>query len=237
MLNSDHPVDERLAALAAHDPDATHDAALAGHVAACARCAAVVRELAFVQVALAELPDVAPHRPLRLLPPVEDRAAAAVSTAGDPVAHWIRRLFAPALTMGAALAMVGVVGTALPGLGGAQSMPGGALDDEAAAELFMDGTPGATEAAAAAGAAESQERTLEAAEGGGSDAGDPDAVMEDLTGATDAAGGAVTGGGADGGEATPMPAERSPWPMVLFAGLAVMIMAALLRWILVPRAG
>ncbi len=32
-------------------------------------------------------------------------------------------------------------------------------------------------------------------------------------------------------------AERSPWPMVLFAGIALMIGAALLRWILVPRAG
>jgi hypothetical protein len=31
--------------------------------------------------------------------------------------------------------------------------------------------------------------------------------------------------------------ERSPWPMVLFAGVAVMIGALLLRWILVPRAG
>jgi hypothetical protein len=33
------------------------------------------------------------------------------------------------------------------------------------------------------------------------------------------------------------PAERSPWPMVLFTGVALMVAAALLRWILVPRAG
>ena len=32
-------------------------------------------------------------------------------------------------------------------------------------------------------------------------------------------------------------AERSIWPMVLFAGIALMIGVALLRWILVPRAG
>ena len=31
--------------------------------------------------------------------------------------------------------------------------------------------------------------------------------------------------------------ERSPWPMVLFTGVALMIGALLLRWILVPRAG
>jgi hypothetical protein len=34
-----------------------------------------------------------------------------------------------------------------------------------------------------------------------------------------------------------LPAERSPWPMVLFTGVALMIGAALLRWIMVPRAG
>jgi hypothetical protein len=31
--------------------------------------------------------------------------------------------------------------------------------------------------------------------------------------------------------------ERSIWPMLLFAGVAIMIAAALLRWILAPRAG
>ena len=39
------------------------------------------------------------------------------------------------------------------------------------------------------------------------------------------------------GAASQLPAERSPWPMVLFTGVALMIAAALLRWILVPRAG
>jgi hypothetical protein len=34
-----------------------------------------------------------------------------------------------------------------------------------------------------------------------------------------------------------LPAERSPWPMVLFTGVALMLGAALLRWIVVPRAG
>jgi hypothetical protein len=32
------------------------------------------------------------------------------------------------------------------------------------------------------------------------------------------------------------PADRSPWPMVLFAGVALMIAALLTRWILAPRA-
>jgi hypothetical protein len=43
---------------------------------------------------------------------------------------------------------------------------------------------------------------------------------------------------ADDGEAlTALPAERSPWPMVLFSGVALLVVALLLRWIVVPRAG
>jgi hypothetical protein len=41
----------------------------------------------------------------------------------------------------------------------------------------------------------------------------------------------------DASRTTELPAERSPWPMVLFSGVALMVGAALLRWILVPRAG
>jgi hypothetical protein len=36
---------------------------------------------------------------------------------------------------------------------------------------------------------------------------------------------------------TALPAERSPWPMVLFSGVALLVVALLLRWIVVPRAG
>jgi hypothetical protein len=32
-------------------------------------------------------------------------------------------------------------------------------------------------------------------------------------------------------------AERPIWPMLLFAGIAILVGASLLRWILVPRAG
>ena len=114
MLNSNHPDDERLSALVAADPDASADASLTAHVGGCERCADIVRELGFLRSALSDLPDIAPPRPLRLLSPVE---ADAVS-GPDRLGQWARRLFAPALTAGAALAMVGVVGTALPGLGG-----------------------------------------------------------------------------------------------------------------------
>jgi hypothetical protein len=36
---------------------------------------------------------------------------------------------------------------------------------------------------------------------------------------------------------TQAPADRPIWPMVLFTGVALMVAAVLLRWILVPRAG
>jgi hypothetical protein len=42
-----------------------------------------------------------------------------------------------------------------------------------------------------------------------------------------------------GNDAAPLTAtdDRPLWPMLIFAGVAIMIAAALLRWILAPRAG
>ena len=34
---------------------------------------------------------------------------------------------------------------------------------------------------------------------------------------------------------TDLTASRSPWPMVLFAGVALIVAALLMRWILAPR--
>lgn len=217
MLNSNHPDDERLSALAAADPDASADATLTAHVGGCERCGDVVRELGFLRSALSDLPDIAPPRPLRLLPPVE---ADAVS-GPDRLGQWARRLFAPALTAGAALAMVGVVGTALPGLGGMASS-GGQDALSAASE--------AAEAADAAGAAE-DDATLEFALPSGFGEGDGDEPPSIMDSADDE----VQQREVLGSEA--QSAVRSPWPMVLFSGVALMIAAALLRWILVPRAG
>ncbi len=214
MLNQGHPDDERLSALAAGDTDATDDATLRAHVTSCDRCADVVSELGVLRAALADLPDVAPHRPLRLLPPVE----ADTPSPADRLGLWARRLFAPVLTAGAALAMVGVIGTAAPSIGGQAASGGGA--DSAPTDRT------------AAGSSDTQELAAPFV------SGDP---------AEDGAGSATTLGVEDeaarddfADEATDADglfAERSPWPMVLFAGIALMIGAALLRWILVPRAG
>jgi len=102
-----HPDDERLSALAAGDSDATTDADLQRHVAGCDRCELLVSDLRGLRSALAELPDLTPSRPLRLLPPTPQAA---------PAVEWVRRAFAPALVLGGAMLLIGAVG--LGGRGG-----------------------------------------------------------------------------------------------------------------------
>jgi hypothetical protein len=220
MLNSNHPDDERLSALASRDTDATADTSLTDHLSTCDRCTDLVNELGALRASLADLPDLQPLRPLRLLP-----AADEAPTAGaDRIGGWARRFFAPVLTAGAALAMVGLVGTAAPALDGMAS--GGAQSGTAPSTMAIE----APAAEASAALEDSSDRT---------------AAAEDdrLAAASDAAdGGSMsTFGGSDEEEdqeaLTQLPDERSPWPMVLFTGVALMVGAALLRWILVPRAG
>jgi hypothetical protein len=105
MLQEPHPDDERLAALAGGDPDARADATLAAHTAACERCTGILAELRSVTVALATLPDLAPPRPLRLLPPAD---------APQQPSAWLgimRRLTAPAMALAVVLIVVGAVGS------------------------------------------------------------------------------------------------------------------------------
>ena len=230
MLNSNHPDDERLSALASRDSDATADTSLTDHLSTCDRCTDLVNELGALRASLADLPDLQPSRPLRLLPAADEAPAGT-----DRISGWARRFFAPMLTAGAALAMVGLVGTTAPALDGMAS--GGAQSGSAPSTMAME----APEAESSAAFEDSYERTA-AAEGDGT------AAASDAAAATDAADGETVntfGGGADAGadqdedrEAlTQLPVERSPWPMVLFTGVALMVAAALLRWILVPRAG
>jgi hypothetical protein len=216
MLNQHHPDDERLSALASRDDDATADAALASHVESCATCTDLVDELGALRMSLAELPDLRPHRALQLVPP------AAPTPVADGAAGWIRRFFAPALAAGAALAMVGLVGTAAPALEG-MAASGGVLFDNVGTNLG-EAAPGAE------------------ADGAGRDGEAPEA--SDMTLAPAEGEGSVTSQESQRDDAEPLeamdrdlPAERSPWPMVLFTGVALMIGAALLRWIMVPRAG
>ena len=105
MHDAFHPDDERLAAYASADREAISDRELAAHVSSCERCRPIVDELTLLRDALALLPDVAPSRPLRLIPPVPETAA---RRAG--VLDWLRRLAAPAMAAGAGLVLVGAIG-------------------------------------------------------------------------------------------------------------------------------
>jgi hypothetical protein len=235
MLIPNHPHDERLSALASGEADATGDAALTAHVGSCTRCTGLIDELGALRAALADLPDVAPSRPLRLLPPVE----AAPASAADRLGGWARRFFAPVLASGAALALVGVIGTAGPSFSGQAASPGSGEDDfgtvaqeEAAASEPAATAPPDAAAGGAPAAAESMRSLAEPL----ADSGELLAVTASPLAAYEA-----PDQSSDERDAASPPttigAERSPWPMVLFAGVALMIGALVLRWILVPRAG
>ncbi len=230
MLISNHPDDERLSALASRESDPATDAALTAHVSSCVRCTGLVDELGALRAALAELPDLAPHRPLRLLPPVDDAPA----SAADRLGGWVRRFFAPVIASGAALALVGTIGTAAPALSGMAAGGAAPSADERvtlqevepqASAADVVGAPAAATAGPAEGAtADSAERASPlSTEAAAAAEGDSDPSAFDYADADDRLLGPN--------------AERSPWPMVLFAGVALMVGALLLRWILVPRVG
>ncbi len=217
MLIPNHPADERLAALAADDLE-TPEPALAEHVSSCARCSAVVDDLSALRIALGEMPDLAPNRPLQLIPAVPEPAS------GDRAGGWVRRLFGPALAAGAAIALVGAVGTTAPLLDGMAGGGDSAGSDGALVESVNEPrASAASEDYAAGGQAEFEPAASAAAEPPVAGENESDTQSRSL------------GGGTDLG--LQVPSGRSPWPMVLFAGVALMIGALLLRWILEPRAG
>ncbi|HEX5040144.1 MAG TPA: hypothetical protein VFW95_08430 [Candidatus Limnocylindria bacterium] len=236
MLIPNHPDEERLSALASHDADATADRSLTDHVTGCDRCSDVVTELGALRTSLAGLPDLAPSRPLRLVP--------GMAAERDRASGWARRLFGPLVTTGAALAFVGLVGTALPALngmaasGGAAPLPGGAQSAASApaAEGGAEGAPSEAGAPTDRAAAVPSGYVLQ----GNSDEGTvaPEASAEPQAVASD---GDTSAFAAEDGRGTTSPTtddlQRSIWPMLLFAGVALVIGALLMRWILAPRAG
>ena len=219
MLIPNHPDPERLSALASGETDATADVSLSEHLSSCDRCTGLLDELGAIRMALAEMPDVPPHRPIRLLP-----EAAADPAAADRLGGWARRVFAPVLTAGAALAMVGLIGTATPALdnlaAGGQDASTVETDDRLAAP---------DESAALAPAGEGEGFTADQSE-------TAVPLQSDTDGETTALGGDDGGTDQQREALRETDADRSPWPMVLFGGVALMIAAALMRWILVPRA-
>ncbi len=107
MQQPNHPDDERLAALAASEPDALADGSLVTHVSGCPRCTPIIDELRTLRSALAELPDVPPSRPLRFLPPVPEPTTTRPGWLG-----LLRGITAPAMAVAVVLILVGAFGTA-----------------------------------------------------------------------------------------------------------------------------
>lgn len=208
MHNALHPDDERLAAYASADREAVSDRELAAHVASCERCRPIVEELTLLRDALALLPDVAPSRPLRLIPPVADREAPRVGAL-----DWLRRLAAPAMAAGAGLVLVGAVGAS-----GLVTQFGGRALDSAVQEASSSDSalaPGVGGLHSAVPATATDREGSQA----GNDSASP----------TPSAGKDLSGGSTD--------ASEQPWLTLLIAGFGLFGISAILRYSLTPRAG
>ncbi|HEY8921284.1 MAG TPA: hypothetical protein VIN32_01520 [Candidatus Limnocylindria bacterium] len=224
MQHTPHPDDERLAAYAGGDSDALADSSLASHVTTCDRCGPLVDELSFLRGALADLPDLAPSRPLRLIPPVWDASAPASGPRS-----WLRRLTAPAMAAGAGLVLVGAVGIGATGIAGlaGKSASFGAPQDAAASVSDREVGPVA-----------------------GADS--PSLAPSDMRGSAGSPGSVAPQAMGSGTPATPRPtaedngrtdyetgssSSEQPWLTLLIAGIGLFGISTALRFSLSPRAG
>jgi len=236
MPNASHPDDERLAAYAGGDADATTDRALAAHISSCDRCAPIVDELTLLRGALAALPDLAPSRPLRLIPPVP----VAVPRRAGPLS-WLHRLAAPAMAAGAGLVLVGSVG--LSGLVAGFNAAGAdqtameharASDNAAPAPGLGAASPvPSPETDPAFGSGDSPRAQTD----GASASGQPSSRGDDGTSVAPAPSEPLAS--REEGEVTPFsgPREEQPWLTILIAGTALFAVSTVLRFSLTPRAG
>ena len=219
MQHATHPDDERLAAYASDDREAVSDRELAGHVASCDRCRPIVDELSILRDALSLLPDIAPSRPLRLVPPVAEPARRSGSL------EWLRRLAAPAMAAGVGLVLVGAVGISGSGGGVAGMFAGKAVDLSAQASSNGAGAP----------ADHGTPSLVPAASSGGEFSGRTEVPRSQTGGATATPVPAPSAGkdlhGADRGS------TQQPWLTLLVAGFGLFGISAILRYSLTPRAG
>ena len=236
MPNDSHPRDERLAAYADREADALRDRALTEHLAGCARCRLVLDDLTALRSALAELPDIAPSRPLRLIPPVPAPASRDVGRAG-----WLRRLTAPVFAVGTGLVLVGAVGASGAFTGFYQAASVRAPETDASASLLASDAPPAAQAtnneyAGGSGAQEPLASPRVATDG--STGRSPDASPGELTGA--AASPSPPGKGSDPVTAA-LDGESMPafpgFVVLLLVGIGLVAVAAIMRFTLQPRAG
>ncbi len=236
MPNDLHPHDERLAAYADRETDALRDRTLTEHVPGCARCRLVLDDLAALRSALAELPDLAPSRPLRLIPPVPAPASRGAAPVG-----WLRRLTAPVFAVGTGLVLIGAAGAsgALNTFYQAASI--GAPEANSSADLRASDTPPAVQATdneyAEGSAAQEPDASVRGSTDG-SNGRSPDASPGELTGA--AASPSPSGKGSDPETAAPDSESTAAFPgfvLLLLAGIGLVAVAAIMRFTLQPRAG
>jgi hypothetical protein len=215
MHDSLHPDDERLAAYASADREAVSDRELVAHLASCDRCRPIVDELTLLRGALALLPDVAPSRPLRLIPPVPEPAARRTGALG-----WLRRLAAPAMAAGAGLVLVGVVGAS--GLLGGPSF-------RAADTTALEGAA-SVPAAPGVGAGHSPVPALST---------DGNYIGRTDTPRSQSSGGTASPVPSAGGDLSAVvhTSTDKPWLTLLVAGFGLFGISAILRYSLTPRAG
>lgn len=234
MQNATHPDDERLAAYAGGDRDAVADPSLVAHISGCDRCGPMVDELASLRTALAELPDLVPSRPLRLIPPVPTAPASRPASLG-----WLRRLAGPAMAAGAGLVLIGAIGVGASG--GAGDLFG---VREALSNLGND-QQGAGAAASEQGAAPSDTAYLPGAYGSSTPPGE-------TKGVTDSGGVSEPPRMRSSAETSPTPVPEhagpmehlsggsssdQPWLSLLIVGAAVFVTSTVLRFAISPRAG
>lgn len=226
MQHASHPDDERLAAYAGGDRDAAGDPSLIAHVSSCERCGPMVDELAGLRNALAELPDLVPSRPLRLVPPV----LAAPAPRSTPLV-WLRRLAGPAMAAGAGLVLIGAIGVgATSGIGSFFGQATGGLFQNVGDNLQGAGAP--------------------EGEATGSDNAYVPGAYNSSTPPGETKG--VTDSGRSSAETSPSPvpvdagptedlnggsSPEQPWLTLLIAGVALFGTSAVLRFSISPRAG
>ncbi|MEO8245923.1 MAG: hypothetical protein ABI622_02280 [Chloroflexota bacterium] len=215
-----HPDDELLASFADGE-----ERAAAAHVETCDRCAVVVRDLRTLRASLSDLPDIAPSRPFRFLPPVE-----APPAPGGGFGVLVRRLFAPAVVAGAALVLVGSVGMAASAGGPGATSAGGVgseRDDRG-------GDPLAAASAENAEGTESQTYNVDSASpGGGRTAMGSESSAPGVAGALATATPAAL---PPASESSGPNAPSTPWLAMTIMGAALLLLTTVLRWTVVPRA-
>jgi hypothetical protein len=229
MQNSPHPDDERLAAYAGGDSDALADSSLGAHLTSCGRCRPMVDELSLLRGALAELPDLAPSRPLRLIPPVAASAAPR---------SWLRRLTGPAMAAGAGLVLVGAVGIGASGgmgdLFGAASA-GAPQEQASASDNRLGPAVGEDSPAPVPGDATGYQRSDEPRSEVSSPSPSPKAIAPSPTATAPSP--TATADDTDGTEQIANSSTEQPWLTLLIAGAGLFGISAALRVSLSPRAG